>query len=107
MVAEESAGEKTECARERVQKKVSPRSIELFQCGTKLHQRRHVETDVNQSAVQKHRGDNAPPLVPNENHVRIARPEPVLRRPDESPQYCGATSSANCGVGHPTDAQHY
>src|SRR5579859_1936247 len=61
---------------------------------------------MNQTAVQKHSGDEAPPFVLDKNHVRVARSKAVLRRSDESPQQAHASAVTRSRRCHEAYAEH-
>ncbi len=76
-----------EGSRRNIEEKIARRSIKLFQRRAELHQRHHVESDVDQPGMKKHRGDQTPPLMAEENEKRIRRAEAELRFADQSPKY--------------------
>src|SRR5207302_1661723 len=68
-----SAKEKADGAGGGVKKKEARRAIQFLNSGTELHQRHHVEADVNQATVQKHRRNQTPPFMVNENRIGVDR----------------------------------
>src|SRR6266403_1723734 len=106
-MSDERAGQKSEGSGDDVQKKIARGAIEFFEGGAELHQGHHVEADVNQSAVQEHRGDQPIPLMLNVNSVRRAHPETVSGLAAHSPQDAEATAFALGCRGHPLDSEHH
>src|SRR5258708_40083703 len=69
------AEKKADGAGEGVKEKQARRAVQFLNGGTELHQRHHVEADANQSTVQKHRRNQTPPFMVNENRIGIDRAE--------------------------------
>src|SRR5689334_20343659 len=98
--------QETKGARQNVQEQIARRSVNLFERRAKLHQGHHVESDVDQSSMKKHSGDQAPPFMAKENEEGISRAEAELGVTDESPHYVQAPSLSNGGKRKPTHTQH-
>src|SRR5712671_5538269 len=92
IMSDERASQKSKSSGDDVQEKIARRAIEFFKCRPELHQGHHVETDGNQSAVQKHRGDEAIPLMLDINSVWRAHSETVGGFAAHSPQNAEATA---------------
>src|SRR5207237_4862996 len=87
---------------------IGMKMMTLLKCERRaeLHYCDHVESDVHQAGVKKHRGDRSPPLIFKENGGTKACPKAVLRFTDQSPQYGQTASLAGGGEGKPTHAEH-
>src|SRR5882724_5335071 len=59
----DGAAEKTKCTGYNVDEEESRGTIEFLDGGSELKEGHHIEADVNQAAVEEHRGDQAPPLI--------------------------------------------
>src|SRR5690348_16806541 len=82
----EGAQQETENAGYNVEKEIARRSIKLFQRGAELHQRHHVESDVDEPGMKKHRRHQAPPFMVIENEKWVEHAEADLRLTDKAPQ---------------------
>src|SRR5260370_28001102 len=96
------ADKETKSSRRDVQKQITGGAIQFLQGRTKLHQRHHIESDVNQAAMQKHGGHESPPLVLNKKWVRMARSQLKRSRTAHSPQRVQATGFARLPRPNPT-----
>ncbi len=106
-MSSECAEQKAKGSSDHVKKQIPCRPVDLFHRGTNLHQRHHVESDVDQPPVEKHRSNHSPPLIHVENWRAVARSEAILGFTGQSPQNRQASSLADGGVCKPTDAQHH
>src|SRR5215831_3400167 len=73
-------------AGEGIEKEKTRGAIYLLQGGTELHQRHHIEADVDQTAVQKHRRDESPPLMIEKNRRSIVHTQSVRTNGVEAPK---------------------
>src|SRR6267154_3855652 len=107
IVSEERTNQKSKSSGHDIQKKIARGAVQFFESGAQLHQRHHVETDVNQSTMQKHRGDEAIPLMLNVNSVWRAHAEAVGGFAAHSPQNAETPAFALGRGGHPLDSEHH
>src|SRR6267143_2766286 len=76
-VARVGAHEKSESTCNDIQEKIARGSIQLLQRRTQLKERHHIEPNVDQSAVEKHCSDQAPPLMLDKYAVWMTGSETV------------------------------
>src|SRR5262249_32469449 len=89
-----------------VQEEKTSGAIKLFKGGAQLHQRHHVETDVDQTTVQKHRGDQPIPLMLPINWIRTTDPQAVAGFSSHSPQNAQPAGFAMGGKSKKADTEH-
>jgi hypothetical protein len=106
-MSDERTGQKPDRAGDDVQKEVARGAVQFFERGAELHQGHHVETNVDQPAVQEHSGDQAIPLMLNVYCIGRAHPKAVSRLATYSPQNAETTAATLRRNGHPLDSEHY
>ncbi len=106
IAAELCADEKSGSAGDGVEEEVASGTVELFDDGADVHEDHHVETDVDEAAVEVTGGDEAIPLVHGENRVREAEAEAIGGFATHAPQDCEAASLTVRGQGHEFDGEH-
>src|SRR5208337_175371 len=75
----EHAKRKTGCPGDDVEKQISGGAIEFFHNRADIQQHHHIESDVQQTAMQKACSDQSPPLMENKYSVGIAGAQTIER----------------------------
>src|SRR5579859_196790 len=101
----EGAEEKSDGSRDGVKKQKTRRAVQFFKGRAELHQVHHIEADVNQSAVQEHGGDEAPPLMLRENRLTETCAEAEGRNSVEAPENTQAAGGTGLDGEHQLDGE--
>ena len=101
----ERAENETHDAGEGIEKQVARRAVNFFDHGPNIQQHHHVETDMDQTAVEKHGGNQAIHLaLPDGWSPQSA--EAVKNFVIEPPQNAQAAALPGLDGGHHADATH-
>jgi hypothetical protein len=106
VAAEECAEEEAGGAGDGVEEEKARGAVEFFDDGADVHEDHHVETDVDEAAVEEGGGDEAIPLVPDEDGVGEAGAESIGGFAAHAPEDCKAAGLAVRGHGHEFDGEH-
>ena len=104
--AEKCAGEKSGGAGDGVEEEEAGGAVEFFDDGADVHEDHHVEADVDEAAVEKGGGDEAIPLVHDEDGEGEAGAESVSGFAAHAPENCEAAGLAVRGHSHEFDGEH-
>lgn len=104
--AEKCAEEKSGGAGDRVEEEESRGAVEFLDDGADVHEDHHVEADVDEAAVEKGGGDEAIPLVHDEDGEGEAGAESVSGFAAHAPENCEAAGLAVRGHSHEFDGEH-
>ena len=106
-MAGEGATHEAECSGDDVDEEEATGTVDFLNDGTELEEGHHVEADVDEAAVEKHGGDDAPPLMNLDLKVRRnAHTQANSRLAAQAPEDGEAARFAGLNDHHQSDREH-